>query len=168
MKPLRAAGGVGSTCRRRPCQASACPAEVTLVVIQPDHVLNDRVAVGDGGRDDDPRRRCWAAEELDATWGRLRAEFLRPRKNDCAEAVPGRHVDRRQPYGRPSRNTCARPARAREALDRREPAHGVFRPLSVSGERRSYSQASGRTLRYGEVAEAAAKMPPPSEPTKHR
>jgi isoquinoline 1-oxidoreductase beta subunit len=106
------------------------------------------------------------AEELGCDWGKVRAEFptadenLR-RKRAWGEMSTGgsRSVRTSQEYLRKAGTA------AREMLITAAAAKWNVPPAECQAANSLVThKSSGRSLRFGEVAEAAAKLPPPSEP----
>jgi isoquinoline 1-oxidoreductase beta subunit len=163
-----AAGGGLALGFHLPGEAAAAsgPAEVNAwVVIQPDDAVIIRVARSEMGQGITTALPMLVAEELQCDWSKVSAEFPSPeenlrRKRAWGEMSTGgsRSVRTSQEYLRKSG------AAAREMLIAAAAARwGV--PVAECQAANSIvtHKPSGRTLRYGEVAEAAAKLPPPSE-----
>src|SRR5215470_5093912 len=148
--------------------AEAAPgdAEVTAwVVIQPDDAVIIRVARSEMGQGITTSLPMLVAEELQCDWSKVRFEFPSPeenlrRKRAWGEMSTGgsRSVRMSQEYLRKAG------AAAREMLIAAAAAQwGVPAAECQAANSVVTHKASGRTLRFGEVAEAAAKLPP-SEP----
>ena len=147
--------------------AAPGPAEVTAwVVIQPDDAVIIRVARSEMGQGITTSLPMLVAEELQCDWSKVRFEFPSPeenlrRKRAWGEMSTGgsRSVRTSQEYLRKAG------AAAREMLIVAAAAQwGVPAAECQAANSIVTHKASGRTLRYGEVAEAASKLPPPSEP----
>ncbi|MBV9203136.1 MAG: xanthine dehydrogenase family protein molybdopterin-binding subunit [Alphaproteobacteria bacterium] len=147
--------------------AAPGPAEVTAwVVIQPDDAVIIRVARSEMGQGITTSLPMLVAEELQCDWSKVRFEFPSPeenlrRKRAWGEMSTGgsRSVRTSQEYLRKAG------AAAREMLIAAAAAQwGVPAAECQAANSIITHKASGRTLRYGEVAEAASKLPPPSEP----
>ena len=147
--------------------AAPGPAEVTAwVVIQPDDAVIIRVARSEMGQGITTSLPMLVAEELQCDWSKVRFEFPSPeenlrRKRAWGEMSTGgsRSVRTSQEYLRKAG------AAAREMLIVAAAAQwGVPAAECQAANSIITHKASGRTLRYGEVAEAASKLPPPSEP----
>ncbi|MBV9814264.1 MAG: xanthine dehydrogenase family protein molybdopterin-binding subunit [Alphaproteobacteria bacterium] len=147
--------------------AAPGPAEVTAwVVIQPDDAVIIRVARSEMGQGITTSLPMLVAEELQCDWSKVRFEFPSPeenlrRKRAWGEMSTGgsRSVRTSQEYLRKAG------AAAREMLIAAAAAQwGVPAAECQAANSIVTHKASGRTLRYGEVAEAASKLPPPSEP----
>jgi len=158
---LRLPEGIGSAA------AAGNPAEVNAwVVIQPDDTVIIRVARSEMGQGITTSLPMLVAEELGCDWSKVRAEFPSPeenlrRKRAWGEMSTGgsRSVRTSQEYLRKAG------AAAREMLIAAAAAQWNV-PVAECQAAKSVviHKSSGRSLRYGEVAEAAAKLPPPAEP----
>ncbi|MBV9686362.1 MAG: xanthine dehydrogenase family protein molybdopterin-binding subunit, partial [Alphaproteobacteria bacterium] len=147
--------------------AAPGPAEVTAwVVIQPDDAVIIRVARSEMGQGITTSLPMLVAEELQCDWSKVRFEFPSPeenlrRKRAWGEMSTGgsRSVRTSQEYLRKAG------AAAREMLIAAAAAQwGVPAAECQAANSIITHKASGRTLRYGEIAEAASKLLPPSEP----
>jgi isoquinoline 1-oxidoreductase subunit beta len=147
--------------------AAAEPAEVNAwVVIQPDDTVVIRVAKSEMGQGIITSLPMLVAEELCCDWSKVRAEFPSPdenlrRKRAWGEMSTGgsRSVRSSQEFLRKAG------AAAREMLIAAAAARWNV-PTSECQAANSLvtHKPSGRNLRYGELAEATAKQPPPSDP----
>jgi isoquinoline 1-oxidoreductase beta subunit len=147
-------------------EAAPGPAEVTAwVVIQPDDAVVIRVARSEMGQGITTSLPMLVAEELQCDWSKVHFEFPSPeenlrRKRAWGEMSTGgsRSVRTSQEYLRKAG------AAAREMLIAAAAAQwGVPAAECQAANSVVTHKASGRTLRYGEVAEAASKLPPPSD-----
>jgi isoquinoline 1-oxidoreductase subunit beta len=148
-------------------EAATGPAEVNAwVVIQPDDTVIIRVARSEMGQGITTSLPMLVAEELQCDWSKVRAEFPSPdenlrRKRAWGEMSTGgsRSVRTSQEFLRKAG------AAAREMLIAAAAAQWIV-PVAECQAVNSVitHKPSGRTLRYGEVAEAATKLPPPAEP----
>ena len=167
LKGIAAAGGglaLGfhlPAVRARPAGGGATAEVNAWVVIQPDDTVVIRVArVGDGAghldRAADARRRG-ARMRLDQG---ERRDSPRPTRTSAATASGARCRPAAAARSAPRRNTCARPAppRARCWSPLRRSSGTSRRPNAASPTASSRMRASGRTLRFGAVADAAAKL----------
>src|SRR5262249_39789480 len=150
-----------------PAEAAAGPAEVNAwVVIQPDDAVIIRVARSEMGQGITTSLPMLVAEELGCDWSKVRAEFPSPEEN----------LRRNRAWGEMSTGGSRSVRTSHEYLRK---AGAAGRELLIAaaaakwgvppGECRTADSVithtpTARTLRYGEVAEAAAKLPPPSEP----
>jgi isoquinoline 1-oxidoreductase beta subunit len=169
---LAAAGGGLALGFRLPADlaaaaAAAGPAEVNAwVVIQPDDTVVIRVARSEMGQGITTSLPMLVAEELGCDWSKVRAEFPSPEEN----------LRRKRAWGEMSTGG-SRSVRTSQEYLRKAGAAGREMLIAAaaakwgvpSGECRAANSIithtpTGRTLRYGEVAEAAAKLPPPSAP----
>jgi isoquinoline 1-oxidoreductase beta subunit len=169
---LAAAGGGLALGFRLPADlaaaaAAAGPAEVNAwVVIQPDDTVVIRVARSEMGQGITTSLPMLVAEELGCDWSKVRAEFPSPEEN----------LRRKRAWGEMSTGG-SRSVRTSQEYLRKAGAAGREMLIAAaaakwgvpSGECRAANSVithtpTGRTLRYGEVAEAAAKLPPPSAP----
>jgi isoquinoline 1-oxidoreductase beta subunit len=153
-------GGTGSA------EAATNPAEVNAwIVIHPDDTVVIRVARSEMGQGITTALPMLVAEELDCDWSKVRPEFPSPeenlrRKRAWGEMSTGgsRSVRTSQEYLRKAGAAAREVLIAAAAAQWNVPASECQATKSVVTHK-----SSGRTLRYGEVAEAAAKLPPPTE-----
>jgi len=148
-------------------EAATHPAEVNAwVVIRPDDTVVIRVARSEMGQGITTSLPMLVAEELGCEWGKVRTEFptadenLR-RKRAWGEMSTGgsRSVRTSQEFLRKAG------AAAREMLIAAAAAQWQVPVTECQAANSGVThQPSGRTLRFGEVAEAAAKLAPPAEP----
>jgi isoquinoline 1-oxidoreductase subunit beta len=152
-----------------PALAHAAPGDNEVnawVVIQPDDTVVIRVARSEMGQGITTALPMLVAEELECDWSKVRAEFPNPDENLRRHRAWGdmstggsRSVRGSQEYLRKA-GAAAREMLVAAAAQRWDVAASECRAArSVITH-----QPSGRTLRFGEVAEAAAKLPPPKEP----
>ena len=150
-----------------PARAAAGTAEVNAwVVIQPDDTVVIRVARSEMGQGITTSLPMLVAEELECDWSKVRAEFptadenLR-RKRAWGDMSTGgsRSVRGSQEYLRKAGATARELLIAAAAQRWNVPAAECVAAKSIITHK-----PSGRALRFGEVAEAAAKLPPPAEP----
>jgi isoquinoline 1-oxidoreductase subunit beta len=150
-----------------PAEAAANPAEVNAwVVIHPDDTVVIRVARSEMGQGITTSLPMLVAEELGCDWSKVRFEFptadenLR-RKRAWGEMSTGgsRSVRTSQEYLRKAGAAAREMLIAAAAAQWNVPAAECQAANSLVTHK-----PSGRTLRFGEVAEAAAKLPPPGEP----
>ncbi|MGC2203131.1 MAG: molybdopterin cofactor-binding domain-containing protein, partial [Stellaceae bacterium] len=166
-----AAGGVAFGFRLPvgdgPAEAAASAAEVNAwVVIQPDDAVIIRVARSEMGQGITTSLPMLVAEELQCDWSKVRAEFPSPednlrRKRAWGDMSTGgsRSVRTSQEYLRKAGAAAREMLVAAAAAQWNVPAAECQAANSIITH-----QPSGRILRYGEVAEAAAKQSPPTEP----
>jgi len=148
-------------------EAATGPAEVNAwVVIQPDDTVIIRVARSEMGQGITTSLPMLVAEELQCDWSKVRAEFPSPdenlrRKRAWGEMSTGgsRSVRTSQEFLRKAGAAAREMLVAAAAAQWNVPVAECQAANSVVTHK-----PSGRTLRYGEVAEAAAKLPPPAEP----
>jgi isoquinoline 1-oxidoreductase subunit beta len=148
-------------------EAAAAPAEVNAwVVIQPDDTVVIRVARSEMGQGITTSLPMLVAEELQCDWSKVRTEFPSPeenlrRKRAWGEMSTGgsRSVRTSQEYLRKAGAAAREMLIAAAAAQWNVPVAECQAANSVITHRQS-----GRTLRYGEVAGAAAKLSPPAEP----
>jgi isoquinoline 1-oxidoreductase beta subunit len=147
--------------------AAEGPAEINAwVVIQPDDTVVIRVARSEMGQGITTSLPMLVAEELECDWSKVRAEFpaadenLR-RKRAWGDMSTGgsRSVRGSQDFLRKA-GAAAREMLVAAAAQRWNAAAAEC----VAAKGLVTHRPSGRTLRFGEVAAAAAKLPPPSEP----
>ena len=150
-----------------PAGAAAGSAEVNAwVVIQPDDSVVIRVARSEMGQGITTALPMLVAEELECDWSKVRAEFPTADEN----------LRRHRAWGDMSTGGSRSVRTSQEYLRK---AGAAAREMLVAAAAQQWNVAaaecqaaksiithkpSGRTLRFGEVAEAAAKLPPPREP----
>jgi isoquinoline 1-oxidoreductase subunit beta len=158
---FRLPAGVGSA------EAATNPAEVNAwVVIQPDDTVVIRVARSEMGQGITTALPMLVAEELECDWGKVRAEFPSPEENLRRKRAWGEMSTGGSRSVRSSHEYLRKAgAAAREMLIAAAAGKWAV-PIAECQAAQSVvtHKPSGRTLRYGEVAEAAAKLPPPAEP----
>jgi isoquinoline 1-oxidoreductase beta subunit len=150
-----------------PARAASGTDEVNAwVVIQPDDVVVIRVARSEMGQGITTSLPMLVAEELECDWGKVRAEFPSPdenlrRKRAWGDMSTGgsRSVRGSQEYLRKAGAAAREMLVAAAAQQWNVPAAECQAAKSIITHK-----PSGRTLRFGEVAQAAAKLPPPAEP----
>ena len=147
--------------------AATDPAEVNAwVVIHPDDTVVIRVARSEMGQGITTSLPMLVAEELGCDWSKVRTEFPSPeenlrRKRAWGEMSTGgsRSVRTSQEYLRKAG------AAAREMLVAAAAAQWNVSAAECQAANSIVThKPSGRRLRFGEIAEAAAKLPPPTEP----
>lgn len=149
-----------------PAEAAADPAEVNAwIVIHPDDTVIIRVARSEMGQGITTALPMLVAEELECDWGKVRAEFPSPEDNLKRKRVWGemstggsRSVRTSHEYLRKAGASARELLVAAAAQRWNVPATECRAAKSVVTH-----AASGRTLRYGEIAEDAAKLAQPSE-----
>jgi isoquinoline 1-oxidoreductase subunit beta len=148
-------------------EAAEGPAEINVwVVVQPDDTVVIRVARSEMGQGITTALPMLVAEELECDWSKVRAEFptadenLR-RKRAWGDMSTGgsRSVRSSQDFLRKA-GAAAREMLVAAAAQR----WNVAAAECVTAKSVITHKPSGRTLRFGEVAEAASKLPPPAEP----
>jgi len=139
--------------------------EITVwIVIAPDDRVTVRIARSEMGQGVSTALPMLVAEELSCDWHKVRAEFVSPQANLRRRRAWGdmstggsRSVRTSQEFlrkaGATAREMLIAAAAARWDVPAQECA--ADRGVITHGE-------SGRTLRFGEVAEAAAALPPPA------
>jgi len=145
---------------------AAVPIEVNAwVVIHPDDRVVVRIARSEMGQGSYTALAQLVAEELDCDWAKVSSEF----------ASPNEHVRRNRIWGsmstggsqgiRSSQDYVRKAgAAAREMLVQAAALRWSVPPSECSVERGVISHVpTGRTLRYGEVAAAAARLEPPKD-----
>jgi isoquinoline 1-oxidoreductase beta subunit len=150
-----------------PARAAADAAEVNAwVVIQPDDAIIIRVARSEMGQGITTSLPMLVAEELQCDWSKVRWEFPTADENLRRHRAWGdmstggsRSVRGSQEYLRKAG------AAAREMLITAAAQQWNVPPAECLAAKSVVThKPSGRTLRFGEVAEAATRLPPPSEP----
>src|SRR6516225_5788292 len=147
-------------------QASSTGSEITAwIVIAPDDAITIRVARSEMGQGISTALPMLVAEELECDWSRVKAEFVGPDENLRRERAWGDMSTGGSRSVRSSQQALRTAgATAREMLIAAAAAHwGV-----PAGECRAANSMithtpSGRRLRFGEMAAAAAQMAPPQD-----
>jgi len=154
---------IGATSARA---AATTPEVNAWVVIQPDDTVIIRVARSEMGQGITTALPMLVAEELECDWSKVRAEFPSPDEN----------LRRKRAWGDMSTGGSRSVRSSHEYLRK---AGAAAREMLVAAAAQQWNvpaaecqtaksaiihKPTGRTLRFGEVAEAAAKLPPPAEP----
>ena len=150
-----------------PARAAASAAEVNAwVVIQPDDTVVIRVARSEMGQGITTALPMLVAEELECDWSKVRAEFPTADEN----------LRRKRAWGDMSTGGSRSVRSSHEYLRK---AGAAAREMLIAAATQQWNvpaaecqaaksvithKPTGRTLRFGEVAEAAAELPPPPEP----
>src|SRR5271169_2253816 len=150
-----------------PARAAGGTAEVNAwVVIQPDDAVVIRVARSEMGQGITTALPMLVAEELECDWHKVRAEFPTADENLRRHRAWGdmstggsRSVRSSQEYLRKAGAAAREMLVAAAAQQWSVPAVECQAAKSIITHK-----PSGRTLRFGEVVEAAAKLPLPAEP----
>ena len=106
------------------------------------------------------------AEELECDWSKVTTEYPTPGENIDAQARLGEFLDRRQPRHPRVERVCPRGRRrgARDADRAPRRPTGRCRPASAAPPTASITHSRrARTISYGKVAAAAAKLEPPKD-----
>jgi isoquinoline 1-oxidoreductase beta subunit len=150
----------------RSAEAAVNPAEVNAwIVIQPDDTVIIRVARSEMGQGIITALPMLVAEELECDWGKVRAEFPSPEDNLKRQRAWGemstggsRSVRGSQEYLRKAGASAREMLVAAAAQRWNVPASQCHAAKSVITH-----APTGRTISFGQVAETAAKLPPPTE-----
>jgi isoquinoline 1-oxidoreductase beta subunit len=150
----------------RPAYAAGGAPELTAwIVIARDDTVTIRVARSEMGQGTLTALPMLVAEELECDWSKVRTEFPRPDENLRRNRVWGdfstggsRSIRNSQEPLRKAGATAREMLIAAAAAQWNVPASECRAAKSVITH-----DPSGRTLRYGEVAEAAAKVAPPKD-----
>ena len=166
---IAASGGaltLGFDLERGSAQATSAASEITAwIVIAPDDQVTIRIAKSEMGQGVFTGLAMLVAEELACDWSKVRAELVAPHDNLARGRVYG---DMSTGGSRSIRNSEAMlreaGATAREMLI----AAAAARWRVASAECRAQAgvvthTASGRSVRYGAIAEDAARVPPPTQ-----
>src|SRR5262249_22117599 len=156
-----------------PFSTSACavpgalPEITAWIVIAPDDEVTIRVAKSEMGQGVLTALAMLVAEELECDWSKVRTEFPSPHENLARERVYG---DMSTGGSRSIRNSEAMlrkaGATAREMLIAAAATQWNVAAAECQAKRGVVSHTtSGRTLRYGAIAAAAARRPPPAQVT---
>jgi isoquinoline 1-oxidoreductase beta subunit len=151
-----------------PARAGAgheAPEITAWIVITPDDQVTIRVARSEMGQGVFTALPMLVAEELGCDWAMVRAEFVRPEENLRRSRAWGDMSTGGSRSVRTSQEALRKAgATAREMLIGAAAARWNVTPDDCSVARGVIShRASGRTLRFGEVAEAAAGITPPKK-----
>src|SRR5712691_5171610 len=147
-------------------EAAANPTEVNAwVVIQPDDTVVIRVARSEMGQGITTSLPMLVAEELDCDWSKVRAEFPSPEENLKRNRAWGEMSTGGSRSVRGSHEYLRKAgAAAREMLIAAAAQQwGVPAAECVAAKSVVTHRPSGRTIRFGQIAEAAAKLTPPTE-----
>jgi len=168
---VAAAGGSLTLVFAIPFGPPAAPAggdapEITAwVVIRPDDTVFIRIAKSEMGQGSLTGLAMLLAEELECDWGKVATEFAPPHENLARNRVWGdmstggsRSIRGSQEMLRKAGATAREMLIAAAAARWNVPAAQCHAAASVITHR-----PSGRTLRYGAIAEAAAGVAPPAE-----
>jgi len=148
----------------------AAPEITAWIVIAPNDEVTIRVAKSEMGQGVLTALAMLVAEELECDWSKVRTEFASPHENLARGRVWG---DMSTGGSRSIRNSEVMlrkaGASAREMLIAAAAAQWQV-PAAECRAKKSVvvHAASGRTLRYGAVAEAAARVPPSTQATRRR
>ena len=140
------------------------PPEITAwIVIAPDDWVTIRVARSEMGQGVFTALPMLVAEELGCDWAKVRAEFVPPQENLRRSRAWGDMSTGGSRSVRTSQEALRKAgATAREMLIAAAAARWKVIPDECTAERGVIThRESGRTLRFGEVAEAAAAITPP-------
>jgi isoquinoline 1-oxidoreductase beta subunit len=139
-------------------------AEITAwIVIQPDDTVIIRVARSEMGQGSSTALPMLLAEELECDWSKVRHEFVAPHENLRRRRAWGDMSTGGSRSVRNSQDLLRRAgATAREMLIGAAAAQWNVPTSECQAANSVITHASsGRSLRYGEIAEAAAKIKPP-------
>jgi isoquinoline 1-oxidoreductase beta subunit len=150
----------------RSAPAENPPAEVNCwVVIAPDDAVTIRVARAEMGQGAMTGLAMLVAEELQCDWAKVRTELVSPQDNIRRDRVWGdmstgasRSIAASQDYLRRAGATAREMLIAAAARRWKVPASQCAARNSTITH-----TASGRTVRYGEVADSAAELKPPDD-----
>src|SRR5262245_64823649 len=145
--------------------AGTGPEITAWIVIAPDDAVTIRIAKSEMGQGVMTGLAMLVAEELECDWTKVRAEFAAPHDNLARGRVFG---DMSTGGSRSIRNSHEMlrkaGATAREMLIAAAAAKWGVAAAECAAERSVITHtASGRTVRYGAIAEAAARVPPPAQ-----
>jgi isoquinoline 1-oxidoreductase subunit beta len=145
--------------------ADGSPEINAWVVIRPDDTVVIRIARSEMGQGSLTGLAQLVAEELDCDWGKVTTESPTPGQNVARKRVWGdyatvgsRSIRESQEYVRKGGAAAREMLKQAAANEWKVPVSEVTAANSVITHR-----PSGRTTTYGKVAEAAAKVEPPSE-----
>jgi isoquinoline 1-oxidoreductase beta subunit len=150
----------------RPSQAANDGAEITAwIVIAPDDSIIIRIAKSEMGQGVLTALPMLVAEELECDWSKVRAQYVPPQDNIRRRRAWGDMSTSGSRSVRSSQQALRLAgATAREMLIAAAAARWGLPPSQCRAEGSIITHLpSGRTLRFGEVAEAAARVPPPHD-----
>ena len=159
--------GFSLPCLSEAAHAAEGPAEVNAwVVIQPDDTVVIRVARSEMGQGITTALPMLVAEELECDWSKVRAEFPTADENLRRKRAWGDMSTGGSRSVRSSQDFLLKAGAAAREMLITAAAQRWNVPVTECQAAKSVitHKPSGRTLRFGEVAEAAAKLPPPREP----
>jgi isoquinoline 1-oxidoreductase beta subunit len=141
----------------------AAPEVTAWIVIQPDDITIIRVARSDMGQGIFTALPMLVAEELECDWSKVRAEYAEPAANLARGKVWGDMVTSTSISVRASQEYLRRAgAQAREMLIAEAASRWqVTTKECVARNSAVIHLASGRSLRFGEIAAAASRRPVP-------
>jgi isoquinoline 1-oxidoreductase subunit beta len=152
-----------------PARAStgAAPEITAWIVIDPDDTVTIRIAKSEMGQGVLTAHAMLVAEELACDWDKVRTEFPAPHENLARGRVWGDMSTGGSRSIRNSHEMLRRAgATAREMLIAAAATKWGVAAHECRAERSVITHAaSGRTIRYGAIAEAAARVPPPAQVT---
>lgn len=142
------------------------PPEITAwIVIQPDDAVIIRVARSEMGQGSSTALPMLVAEELECDWSKVKIEFAAPHENLRRRRVWGDMSTGGSRSVRNSQDMLRKAgATAREMLTAAAAAQWNARAAECRAEKSAITHMpTGRVVRYGEIAEAAAKIKPPAK-----
>ncbi len=147
--------------------AAAAPEVNAWIVIQPDDTIVVRVAHSEMGQGAFTALPMMVAEELNADWAKVKPEFIDPTEHVQRNRVWGGTATVGSRAVRTSHDFLRKAgASAREMLIAAAAQQWKVPAGELTAEKSVITHAaSGRTVTYGKVASAAAKMPPPKDVT---
>jgi isoquinoline 1-oxidoreductase beta subunit len=149
-----------------PARAAASALEITCwVTIAPDDTVTIRVARAEMGQGAVTGLAMLVAEELECDWTKVRTEFVSPEENFRRNRIWGDMSTGASRSIATSQNYLRRAgAAAREMLIAAAAARWKVPPAQCTARNGTIThQPSGRTLTFGAVADAAAKLDPPAD-----
>jgi isoquinoline 1-oxidoreductase beta subunit len=150
----------------RPARASTAPAEITAwIVIAPDDGVTIRVAKSEMGQGSFTALPMLVAEELECDWSKVKAEFAPPHENRRRDRVWGNMSTGASRSISASQNDLRRAgAMAREMLIAAAAARWNVPGSECAAARGVITHVpTGRTVAFGQIAAAAAEVPPPAQ-----
>jgi isoquinoline 1-oxidoreductase subunit beta len=145
--------------------ADGSPEVNAWVVIRPDDTVVIRIARSEMGQGSLTGLAQLVAEELDCDWSKVTTEYPTPGQNVARKRVWGDYASTGSRSIRESQEYVRKGgAAAREMLKQAAASEWKVPVSEVSASNSVIThKPSGRTTTYGKVAEAAAKVEPPSE-----
>jgi isoquinoline 1-oxidoreductase subunit beta len=148
-------------------QAQAAPPEINAwVVVKPDDTVVVRIARVEMGQGTLTGLAQLVAEELEADWSKVTTEYPTPGQNLARNRVWGNFQTAGSRGIRDSQDYVRKGGAAARMMLVQAAANGWGVPVAECAAQKGVvsHKASGRSLSYGKLTEAAAKLEPPKDP----